>query len=328
MKKRLFSGIQPSGLTHLGNYFGAIKNWVKLQEGYQSMFCVVNYHAQTAEYDPQKMSKKIIDLAIDWIACGINPKKSLLFVQSDVPQVTELAWILNTITPVGELKRMTQFKDKSKRNPENINTGLFTYPILMAADILLYQSEVVPVGEDQLQHIELARTIVRKFNQKFGKTFVEPKANLTQFPRIMSLTDPKSKMSKSGGENSYIALSDSPKLIWEKLAKAMTDPARQRKTDPGSPQKCNLYDLHQLVTSVKQLKEIQQGCKNATIGCLDCKKILYQNLMKELAPIQKKRKELIKNPDKIKKILANGAKQAKIIAQKNLQEIRKKTGLG
>ncbi|MFA6146235.1 MAG: tryptophan--tRNA ligase [Patescibacteria group bacterium] len=323
----LFSGIQPTGLLHIGNYFGAIKNWVKLQEKYPSIFCIVDYHAITVPYDPKTMQDKILNLTIDLIACGIDPKKSILFVQSQVPEATELTWILNTITPIGELRRMTQFKDKSQEHPESVNMGLFDYPVLMAADILLYKAQIVPVGEDQVQHLELTREITRKFNKTFGQTFLEPKSILTQGSRIMSLTDPAKKMSKSSGPETYISLSDSPETIFKKLSTAMTDPARQRKTDPGTPDKCNLYHLHKLVSSSKELDYIAKGCQKAQIGCLECKKLLADNLAKELAPIQKKRKELAENPEKIKKILADGTEQARKIAQKTLIEVKKKMGL-
>ncbi len=323
----LFSGIQPTGLLHIGNYFGAIKNWVKLQYKYPSIFCLVDYHAITISYDPKKMAKRILDLAIDLIACGINPDKSILFVQSDIKEHPELTWILSTITPLGDLKRMTQFKDKSKEHPENINAGLLSYPILMAADILLYKAEVVPVGEDQLQHLEITREIARRFNKKYGRVFPEPKPILTPGARVMSLTDPSKKMSKSYGPESYLALSDSAKTVYQKLSTAMTDPARKRKTDPGTPKKCSLYSLHQLVSEEKGLDYVSGGCAQAEIGCLECKKLLAKNISKELSPIQKRRKELKKNPEKIKKILAQGAERAEKIARKTMAEIKKKMGL-
>jgi len=323
----LFSGIQPTGLTHIGNYFGAIKNWVKLQKKYPSIFCIVDYHAITVPHEPKTMQDKILDLAMDLVSCGIDPEQTILFIQSNVPEVTELTWILNTIMPIGELRRMTQFKDKSQEHQGSVNMGLFGYPILMAADILLYKAEVVPVGEDQLQHLELTREIARKFNKTFGKTFSEPKPILTEGARVMSLTDPTKKMSKSSGPEAYIALSDSPELIFKKLSTAVTDPSRKRKIDPGEPNSCNLFTLHQLVSSRKELEYIISGCRKAEIGCLECKKILADNLAKELAPIQKKRKELSKNPEKIKKILAQGANQAKKIARETIIEVKKKIGL-
>ncbi len=324
---RLLSGIQPTGLLHLGNYLGAIKNWVKLQNKYDSLFCIVDYHAITVPYDPKKLPKMILDLTLDYLACGIDPKKSIIFVQSDVPEHTELAWILSTVTSLGDLKRMTQFKDKSKQHAENINAGLFNYPILMAADILLYKAQVVPVGQDQLQHLELAREIARKFNKKFGNVFPEPKPILTKAARIMSLNDPRKKMSKSYGEKSYIALSDSPETIWKKLAPAVTDPARVTIKDPGTPEICNLYHLHQLFSPKKQIDQVADACRNAKFGCLDCKKILWENIVKELKPIQEKRKALAANPEKIKKLLQQGAQEAKKIAQKTISEVKEKMGL-
>jgi len=321
---RLFSGIQPTGLLHIGNYFGAIKNWIALQEKHQSLFCVVDYHAITVSYPPKEMAKRIIDLTADYLACGLDPKKSVIFVQSTVPEYTELAWILNTITPLGDLKRMTQFKEKSKDNA-NVNAGLFNYPILMAADILLYQAEIVPVGEDQVQHLELTREIARKFNKTFGKTFVEPKPVLTSGARIMSLDDPRKKMSKSAGRDNYIALDDSLNTIWKKISTAVTDPARKRKTDPGNPQKCNLYSLHRLVSGDNDLNYVIDGCTRAKIGCLECKKLLAENLFKELKPIQERRKKI--KDEEIKKILRAGALQAKEIATQTMHKVKKNMGL-
>ncbi len=324
---KLFSGIQPTGTLHIGNYFGAIKNWVELQKKYDSLFCVVDYHSLTGSVNPEELSKQTLDLAMDLIACGIDPIKSILFIQSSVPEHTELTWILSCFTPFAELQRMTQFKEKSQKNIKNINAGLLYYPILMAADILLYKAEVVPVGHDQLQHLEIARTIARKFNKKIGKTFPEPKGLLTPSPRIMSLTNPQEKMSKSGGINSYIAMTDSLKTIEKKLASAMTDPARKRLTDKGTPAKCNIYELHQLVSSPSDIKHIKQGCNQAEIGCLECKKLLAKNIFNELRPIQERKRKLEENSEKVKKILQSGALRAKKIAQENMKEIKKKIGL-
>ena len=324
---KLFSGIQPTGLLHIGNYFGAIKNWVQLQKKYPSLFSIVDYHAITVPYQPKQMSKRILEATMDIISAGINTDKSIIFIQSTVPEHTELAWILNTITPIGDLNRMTQFKEKSKENAENINAGLFNYPVLMAADILLYKAEVVPVGEDQVQHLELAREIARKFNKTFGKTFPEPKPILTAGARIMSLNNPRKKMSKSHGAESYIAISDSFEIILKKLAPAVTDPARQKRTDPGTPEKCNLYHLHRLVSDKKDLNCVVKGCTQAKIGCLECKHLLAKNLIKELKPIQEKKEYLKQHPEKIKKILEKGTKQAKEIAQKTIKEVKQKMGL-
>ena len=324
---KLFSGIQPTGTLHIGNYFGAIKNWVKLQNKYDSLFCVVDYHSLTSSINSEELSKKTIEMVIDLIACGIDPIKSILFVQSSIPENTELTWILSTFTPLAELQRMTKFKEKSQKNAKNVNAGLLYYPILMAADILLYKAEAVPVGHDQLQHLEIARIIARRFNKQLGKTFPEPRGVLTSSPRIMSLTNPQEKMSKTGGINSYIALSDSLATIEKKLSGAITDSARKRLTDKGTPTKCNLYQLHQIVSKSSDLKYIEKGCRQAKIGCLECKKLLAKNFFTELKSIQEKKKELEKNPAEIKKILQKGALSAREIAQKNMKKIKKKIGL-
>jgi len=323
--KRIFSGMRPSGELHLGNYLGALKNWVVLQDNYECVFCIVDYHAITTPFEPKEMKKNILHLAKSYLAAGIDPKKSIIFVQSQVPEHTELTWILNSITPLGELNRMTQFKDKSKEQPENINIGLLDYPVLMAADILLYRAEAVPVGEDQVQHVELARTLARKFNNAYGQTFPEPKTILTEAKRIMSLKDPSKKMSKTNDEG--IALTDSPEIIWKKLSTAMTDEARKKRTDPGEPKKCNIFNLHELFTDEKIRKEIAQKCRSAEIGCLDCKKILADNIAKELAPFRKKYEELSKNENQVWQILENGAARAKKIASETLVEVKKKIGL-
>jgi len=323
--KRVFSGMRPTGSLHLGNYLGALKNWLELEKKHDCLFCIVDYHAITTPFEPKEMKKNILELAKNYLAVGLNPKKSIIFIQSDVPEVTELAWILNTIVPVGELKRMTQFKEKAKEHPEYVNVGLFDYPVLMAADILLYKAELIPVGEDQVQHIELTRTIARKFNKMFGFTFPEPKEVLTEAKRVMSLKNPTKKMSKTGDEG--IALTDSEEIIWKKLATAMTDPARIKKTDPGEPKKCNLYSLHELFSQLPIQKEIAQKCRSAEIGCLDCKKILAENIAKELAPFRKKYAELSKNENRVWQILKDGAKRAKKIASQTLIEVKKKIGL-
>ena len=341
--------MQPTGELHIGNYLGALKNWVELQDGednpltpfskgeYEAIFSIVDYHAITTPYQPKEMQKKILDLAMNYLAAGIDPKKSIIFVQSQVPEHTELAWILNTLTPIADLKRMTQFKEKSEEHPEAVNMGLFDYPVLQAADILLYKAQAVPVGEDQKQHIELARSLARKFNQRFGtvvrgttsfgQTFSEPKAILTKGYRIMGLTDPKKKMSKSYGSANYLGLIDSPEIIQKKLSTAVTDPARKRKTDKGHPEKCNLYTLHQLFSNQKQQKEISHACREAQFGCLDCKKLLAENISQELAPFRERYSQLIKEPEKVREILAEGAERARKIAGETMREVKGKMGL-
>lgn len=327
MKPRLFSAMQPTGELHIGNYLGALKNWIKLQDEYEAIFSIADYHAITIPYQPKEMQEKILNLAIDYLAAGIDPKKSIIFIQSHLPEHTELTWILNSVTPIADLKRMHQFKEKSEEHPEAINMGLFDYPVLQAADILLYKTSAVPAGEDQKQHIELTRTIARKFNQRFGRIFIEPKIILTKGYRIMGLDNPQKKMSKSYGPANYIGLADSPKIIWKKLSTAVTDLARKRKIDKGDPKKCNLYSLHQLFSNQKQQKEISHACREAKFGCLDCKKILAQNISQELAPFREKRAKIIKEPEKVRRILADGAVRARKIAKETLKEVKEKIGL-
>ncbi|UJS16081.1 MAG: tryptophan--tRNA ligase [Candidatus Jettenia sp.] len=324
MKKRLFSGIQPSGDVHIGNYLGAIKNWVRLIDQYECIFCIVDYHAVTIEYNPGDMQKRILNAAAVNIASGLDPDRCIVFVQSYVPEHTELAWILNTITPMGHLERMTQFKDKSKQNAENINAGLFTYPILQAADILIYKSEAVPVGEDQVQHIELAREIVRKFNARYGETFPEPKEILSEASRIMGL-DGKAKMSKSLGN--YISLVETPESIGKKLSTAVTDENRKRRTDAGNPDICNLFTLHKHFSKKEQIETINGACRTAEIGCVECKKILSNNMAEALTPIRLKYEQLVNDQDYLLSILHTGARRCKEMAGDTMSEVKRKMGL-
>lgn len=324
MKKRLFSGIQPSGEVHIGNYLGAIKNWVGMIDQYDCIFCIVDYHAITVEYDPKEMQDRIINAAAVNIAAGLDPNKCIIFVQSHVPEHTELAWILNTVTPMGHLERMTQFKDKAKQHRDNINAGLFTYPVLQAADILVYKAEAVPIGEDQVQHIELAREIARKFNSRYGEIFPDPKEILSDAPRIMGI-DGKTKMSKS--RDNYISLVESSESIWKKLSTAVTDENRKRRTDPGNPEICNLFTLHKHYSSLEQIERINRECRTAEIGCVECKKILSENIIKALSPIREKYEQLIKDKHSIIDILHEGAKKSKNMAEITMTEVRRQMGL-
>ncbi len=322
--ERLFSGIQPTGEIHIGNYLGAIKNWVALLDKYESIFCIVDMHAVTIEYEVKQMQDLILDAAIQLIACGLDPKKCTLFVQSHVPQHTELTWILNTVTPMGELERMTQYKEKAKQHKKNVNVGLFDYPVLQTADIILYKATAVPVGEDQVQHIELSREIARKFNRRYGETFPAPYAIVPAVPRILGL-DGKSKMSKS--LNNYISLSDSREVVKEKLLAAMTDPARKRRTDPGNPDVCNIFTLHKFFSKPEEIERINRECRRAGIGCIECKTILAKNMSDHLELIQKKSTELRENPRIVHKVLSEGAKKCKAIAIETMKEVKTKMGL-
>ena len=324
MKKRIFSGIQPTGSTHIGNYLGAIKNWVKLQNDYDCVWCIVDLHALTNPDANNNLQEKIFDLATTYLAAGLDPKKAIIFIQSHVPEHTELTWLLNTVTPIAELERMTQFKEKSKQFKESINMGLFGYPVLMAADILIYKTNYVPVGEDQKQHVELARTISRKFNNKFGKTFTVPECLIQKnTARIMSLTDPTQKMAKSV-PHSFLTLNDSPAIIKDKIKKAVTDSGKEIEYSPKKPAIANLMSIYSAFSNLS-FSEIEKKFNGKGYG--NFKNDLAELIIKELKPFQTRKKELEKNPAQIKKILDNGAKQARKIAQKNLLEIKKKMNL-
>ena len=341
---RIFSGIQPSGSLHIGNYLGAVKNWVELQHKYESFFCVVDYHAITVPYEPADLRARTADMALSLLAAGLDPSKCTLFVQSMVPEHTELAWIFNTLTPLGELERQTQFKEKASRE-ESVPAGLLNYPVLQAADILLYRADMVPVGEDQVQHLELSREIARKWNARFDarpaaaphakptqdssvsrdeKFFPEPKALLTPARRIMGL-DGQAKMSKSLGNT--VDLLEDPASIWEKLKPAVTDPARVRRTDPGTPEICNIYHLHKAFSPPATVEHVAVQCRTAGWGCIDCKKVLHESIEKELTPIRARAKEIGANPKKMKDDLARGAEHARVEAQKTMKEVKQKMGL-
>lgn len=320
MKKPiLISGIQPTGKLHLGNYLGALKNFVELQNSgkYNCYFFIADLHSLTKDFNPKE---KILEVTTDYLTAGLDPKKSTIFVQSQISAHSELAWILNTITPMGEMERMTQFKEKAENQKENINLGLFTYPVLMAADILLYDAEFVPVGKDQLQHLELTRTLARKFNKKFGKTFIEPKPLLTEASRIMSLNDPTKKMSKSQPAG-CVFLNDSPKTIREKLARAVTDSGREIKYDlKNKPAISNLLTIYSALSN-KPIKTIEE--KYIGKGYADFKKDLAKLITESLKPFQKTKSQSVK----IKSILETGSQKAQKQAQVKLQEIKKKIGL-
>lgn len=325
LKPYLFSGIQPTGVIHIGNYCGAIRNWVRLLDQYESIYCIVDYHAITADYDPADMQERIFQAAVANIAAGLEPGRCLLFVQSQVPEHTELTWIFNVLTPMGLLSRMTQFKEKAVRQSENVNVGLFDYPVLQAADILLYKAEAVPVGEDQVQHVEFTRDIARKFNLRFGECFPEPEAVVPRSgSRIMGL-DGKNKMSKS--LNNYIGLLEEPDTIWEKLRTAVTDENRKRRNDPGNPEICGIYTIHQCFSPPELQAEVAAACRTAGIGCVDCKKRLFEHMMRELDPIRERARELAGHPEKVHQFLADSAAACKKLAEITMEEVRRRTGL-
>jgi tryptophanyl-tRNA synthetase len=323
--KVLFTGIQPTGLLHIGNYYGAIRNWVELQHKYESYISVVDLHAITIEYDPKEMRSNAFELALGLFACGLDLEKTHLFIQSEVPGHADLTWIFNTITPLGDLERMTQFKDKAKQHRKNINVGLLDYPVLQAADILIYKGEIVPVGEDQVQHVEFTREVARRFNTRYGSTFPECQAELTATPRIMGI-DGDAKMSKSKGN--FIGLLESREEIWKKLAPAPTDPARVKRSDPGTPEKCNIYSYHKLATAEPELSEyVAHGCRTAGIGCLDCKRKLLDNLMTVLDPIRSRYADLSSRRGEIRDVLDGNAAHCREVSGRTILEVKEKMGL-
>jgi len=323
-KKIVFSGIQPSGRLHVGNYVGAMKNMIALQHDYFCIYGIVDYHAMTVRFDPKEMESGIFNCAVDYVAAGIDPAKSILMLQSTISEHTELAWILNTITPISWLSRVPTFKEKSKENPDYVNMGLFDYPVLMAADIILYKAAVVPVGDDQIPHLELTREIVRRFNTYFGKTFPEPKAMLGSITRILGL-DGVNKMSKS--LNNCLYLDETKEELWKKLSTAVTDTNRKRRADPGNPDVCNIFTMHKAFSRQEDIAYCARECRSAGIGCLDCKKILLENLYQELEPIQKKQRELRSTREYIYDVLKDGRNRAKLIAEKTMGEIYERIGI-
>ena len=326
-KKRILSGIQPSGAIHLGNYLGAIKNWLKLQDEYTCIYCIVDEHAITVSYNPKELQEQILDLAAIYLACGLDPKKCLIFVQSHVPEHTELAWLLNSVTKITDLERMTQFKEKAQKNRNNINAGLLTYPVLMAADILLYKTDLVPVGEDQMQHVELTRTIAKKFNSLYGETFILPDVHVQEDgARIMGLDDPSKKMSKSAeSPANYISFTDEPAVIQKKIMKAMTDSGKEILFDLKRPALYNLLTIYTLLTD-KSEEEIEKHFQGK--GYADFKKELADVVVNFIGPIQKKYLDYKKDKKYLETVLSEGAKQAKKQAQVTLREVKQKMGLG
>ena len=323
---RIFSGIQPSGNIHIGNYLAVIKQWVALQEKADCVFCIVDWHAITVPYEVKILQQKIKEVASIYLASGINPEKSIVFVQSQIKEHAELAWLLNTITPFGDLSRMTQFKDKSKKLQGNVNAGLFNYPVLMAGDILLYQTDLVPVGEDQKQHVELARLIAKKFNSKFGETFKIPEVSVLKIgAKIMSLTEPLKKMSKSDFESSRIGLFDTPEQIKKKISSSTTDSGKEIKFNPKEkPGISNLLTIYSLFSD-KPIKDLEKDFKDKNYQ--EFKASLSALLIKKLEPFRNKKAELDKNPEFIDKILADGSLRAEKIAKETMKKVRTAMGL-
>jgi len=323
---RVFSGIQPSGELHIGNYLGAVQTWVKLQFQHDCLFSVVDLHAITQAYDVALLAPRTLEMAVGLLAAGLDPERCIVFVQSHVPEHTELSWLLNTVTPLGELERQTQFKDKGQRQ-ESVLAGLLNYPVLQAADVLLYLAALVPVGEDQLQHLELMREIARRWNARFGNgggfAFVEPQPLLSTAKRVLGL-DGHAKMSKSLGNT--ISLFDTPESIWQKLKPAATDPARVTRKDPGNPDICNIFTIHQGFSPPETQVLVAHNCRTAGWGCLDCKRVLADNMIAALTPIRERAQELRPHPQRVTEILRAGAAKAGALARRTMTEVRRRMG--
>ncbi len=318
MAKRVFSGARPTGRQHIGNYFGHIMNLIALQEEYDCFDCVVDLHALTTLESTVTLQQDVSDMVLDWLAAGVDPEKSVIFVQSHVPEITELHLLLSMVTPLSWLLRVPTFKEKVKMNPQNVNYGLVGYPVLMTADIVLYKGEVVPVGEDQLPHLEMAREIVRRFNSMFGDVFPEPQAKLTEFPMIVGL-DGRQKMSKSA-EN-YIEIASSPDEIHKRVSGAFTDPQRVRKSDPGRPEICNVYSLRR-VFSPDRVEEVAAACRSAEIGCVQCKKELAEAIADYFGPFRERREQFAQRPEYIREVIEDGARRASVVAHATIEEVK------
>jgi tryptophanyl-tRNA synthetase len=329
MAKRVFSGIQPTGTLHIGNYLGAIRNWVDLQHDHDCIYCVVDYHAITIDVDPKALRGASRAMALDLLACGVDPDRSILFVQADVPQHTELCWIFGCVTSYGDLARMTQFKDKSEKQ-EFVSAGLFTYPILQAADILIYKAKGVPVGEDQVQHVEISRRIARRFNSRFGETFPEPEPIVTKGARIMSLADPTAKMSKSSGETHYVGVMEPEASIRKKVRSAVTDVG----LTPGetmSPGVANLFQILEIACELQKdaatVAELRAEFGDGKLLYSRLKDTVFERLMDILRPIQQRRAKLDASGE-VDEILTEGARRTSAIAAETMFDVRQRVGLG
>lgn len=326
MKKRILSGMQPTGRLHLGNYFGALKNWVGLQDSYECFHCIVDWHALTSTYaDTSNLASATLEVAADWLAAGLDPNRSVIFIQSHVPEHAELHLLLSMITPLGWLERVPTYKEKQQETTgkDLTNYGFLGYPVLQTADIILYKAEVVPVGEDQVAHLELAREITRRFNGYYGAIFPEPQALLSPTPKLRG-TDGR-KMSKS--YNNTILMAEDPAELDQKIKPMMTDPRRKRRTDPGEPDDCPVFDLHLSFTEQPKRDEVAHLCRTAGFGCLDCKKILLERMHPVMDPMKARREEWLATPDRILEVLADGAARARMVARETIEQVNAAVGL-
>ena len=324
-KGRVFSGARPTGRQHLGNYLGAIRNYVALQDEYDCVYCIVDLHALTTMETTQELRQNTYDMALDWLAAGIRPQESIMFIQSHVTQVTELHTILSMVTPLGKLTDLPTFKEKIRLQPNNINYGLVGYPVLMTADIVLYKSNFVPVGIDQAPHLEFARETVRSFNYRYNTNcLIEPQMKVTELPKVIGI-DGVQKMSKS--LDNHIELGATPAETQKRVMNMVTDPQRQRRSDPGNPDVCNVFTFHKIFSSPEEVEMVNTECRRAGIGCVDCKRMMAKNLNASLEPFRARRAEIDHSPQQVWDVLDDGARRARTIAEKTMQEVRAAIGL-
>ena len=324
-KGRVFSGARPTGRQHLGNYLGAIKNYVALQDEYDCVYSIVDLHALTTVESTEDLRQNTYEMALDWLAAGIRPEETIVFVQSHVPEVTELHTILSMVTPLGKLTDLPTFKEKARMQPHNINYGLVGYPVLMAADIVLYKADIVPVGVDQAPHLEFTREVVRSFNFRYNtNVLIEPQMKATETPKVLGI-DGQQKMSKS--LDNHIDLASTPEETRARVMQMVTDPARIRRSDPGNPDVCNVFSMHKIFSSPEEVAMIDVECRRAGIGCVDCKGIFVRNLNDHLAPFRQRRAELGKDPNKVWDVLRDGKERAQKIARQTMAEVREAVGL-
>jgi tryptophanyl-tRNA synthetase len=324
-KGRVFSGARPTGRQHLGNYLGAIQNYVALQDDYDCIYCIVDIHALTTVETTADLKDNTYEMALDWLAAGIRPQETIVFVQSQVPEVMELHTLLSMVTPLGKLTDLPTFKEKIRQNPNNVNYGLVGYPVLMTADIVLYKAGLVPVGVDQAPHLEFARETVRSFNYRYNTdVLIEPQAKHTEIPKVIGI-DGQNKMSKS--LDNHIELASTPEETQKRVMQMVTDPARIKRTDPGNPDVCNVYSMHKIFSSEEEIDMVNTECRRAGIGCVDCKKLFAKNLNKDLEPFRAKRAEIAQNPEDVWDVLHAGADRASVIAKGVMEEVREAIGL-
>jgi tryptophanyl-tRNA synthetase len=324
-KGRVFSGARPTGRQHLGNYLGAIQNYVALQDEYDCVYSIVDLHALTTLETTQELKNNTYEMTLDWLAAGIRPDETIVFVQSNVPEVTELHTILSMVVGLGKLTDLPTFKDKARLQPHNINYGLVGYPVLMTADIALYKAGFVPVGIDQAPHLEFAREVVRSFNYRYKTdVLIEPQMKSTEVPKVLG-TDGKQKMSKS--LDNHIELASTPEETDQRVMTMVTDPQRKRRSDPGNPDVCNVFSMHNIFSTDNEIEMINTECRRAGIGCVDCKKIFARNLNEHFVPFRARREEAARDPDHVWDILEDGAKRAKHIAEQTMEQVRSAVGL-